>query len=644
MVRPHLLAPNKAQTAKNIDLSEGSLRSLYAGASERALGAATAWRYLSKIPANSGSDFWYLSIYSDADVCLSPTSAATSAQAGRFYATDGSRSKKSDWTLASTSGAVDEGAPAIAYYTGVPAPSATLTQTKQNTDATADLLYAGVSYVYTNVTEWGEESTIYGASANQDVNETEDFRLSGFTDPTTYQGPYNLIGIKLYRISSGNVGSDYQVITGLNDSTYSTYIEFGARVVGTCTTSISVATDGAVTGVGTTFSADGITTDSYIRLNGWWFKVTSGAVAATTMTVTPAPGVVVANTAFEFIIAPWIEATDLQDDVSGAEIIHQDQLGGVLPSATWTEPEADLEGLSLLSNNCMAAFKDNEVYLSAPSYPYTYPSAYQVLTANTIVGIGSFDTTLLVTTTKYPHIIECYNPLNLSKKIVRKGYPCLWKGSIVSDDKFVIFASTDGLMFFSSTGFTRLTAPIYSRKQWKALLTSSTEFDREFRACIYDNKYYAFYIGESEGFYLDLETKDIRTFDLGTSGGNSINVYDVHVDEETDNLFMLVKIDTAYHVYEWEGAATYLTYTWKSKEFRTQVDVPFSYYRLTGNFTSGVNVKAWSDGTQELSITIKDEDVHQFDYAPGKKFEYQVSGAEEVYTITWATTPQELFR
>jgi hypothetical protein len=81
-----------------------------------------------------------------------------------------------------------------------------------------------VSYVYTYVTSWGEESAPSPASAVIEVNDDQYITLTNF-DITDVANKNDVVGMRIYRLAIGTAGAEYQFLEEIDDldTTYDDY-------------------------------------------------------------------------------------------------------------------------------------------------------------------------------------------------------------------------------------------------------------------------------------------------------------------------------------------------------------------------------------------------------------------------------------
>lgn len=541
------------------------------------------WRSI--FPVESGGTTFWLCSQQEAHFVQAPVYGSGE----RFYFTDGVRPKESNYALASNSGANTYGNPYTSYYMGVPKPSTTLTATvtgsvgtsgdlklKDVTGTWADneeiqissvkyalvngtisagnyLGYDGmvatlefeigdavaggtssatgtiesiqqttvdtVSYVYTFITDWGYEGEPSDPCDPVDVGPGQYVRLGNFE--TTVPLGYNIVGIRIYRTSTGTEDTDFLLV------------------------------DEILTGA----SSDYIT-----------------------------PAEIVANSNV------WDDKDSTDNELTDA-----DDLGEAIVSTNYIEPPSALSGLIGLPNGCVAAYRTGrEVYISETFLHYAFPDDYIKRTHYDIKSIGHYGTTIVVGTEGVPYKITGYDPQSMSIEALPDKQSCLFTRAMVSGPTFVLYPSPDGLYHIGEGGNYLTTEKIFTKEQWKTLLTTSTDYDKTIIAFLYDGKYYAFFQGSNTGFIIDFksDTQFYATFTLTSTWA----VYGGYVDIITDTLYLLVYITDAYYIKEWEGDTSNLVYTWKSKVF-PEANTFYSCMKINGSFSSD------STGTGTITAT-----------------------------------------
>lgn len=164
-----------------------------------------------------------------------------------------------------------------------------------------------------------------------------------------------------------------------------------------------------------------------------------------------------------------------------------DQLGAELPSLYWTTPPTDLKGLVAMPNGILAGFIGNQIYFSEPYYPHAWPDIYSLTVDYQIVGLGVYETTLVVLTTRFPYLISGVSPASMTQQKLPIPQPCVSKKSIASDQYGVLYASPSGLVSLGSGSQDVVTTPLYTHDEWTQLNPETM------MGVIYNNLYIGFY-------------------------------------------------------------------------------------------------------------------------------------------------------
>lgn len=204
---------------------------------------------------------------------------------------------------------------------------------------------------------------------------------------------------------------------------------------------------------------------------------------------------------------------------SYADTILNSALSEVLLTLEWDPPPDGLTGLIALPNGVLAGFVDNTLCLSVPYYPHAWPVAYQKTFDKTIVGIGAFGTTVVVTTEGTPYVNVGNDPANtVSERI--QGFACMSKQGLVQAGEVVIYPSPEGLMAIGPTGVELISWEIITPDQWY-----ETYAPDSIKAFYWQGKYIGFYNrgtvpdNTMAGFIFDLKTKDLIDLDFYASAG-----------------------------------------------------------------------------------------------------------------------------
>lgn len=159
--------------------------------------------------------------------------------------------------------------------------------------------------------------------------------------------------------------------------------------------------------------------------------------------------------------------------------------GEVMPTAATLPPPARLHGLIALPNGCFAGFVDNELCLSDPYMPYSWPIKNRLSFTSRCVALGPVGNSIVVLTDGYPIMVTGSDPEAMSPVAMESYAPCLGKRGAVNVGGGMMYASNDGL-WLASVGAARLmTGPLFRIDEWRPLNPQS------FDAVFHDGKYVA---------------------------------------------------------------------------------------------------------------------------------------------------------
>ena len=469
--------------------------------------------------------------------------AAVNDSDSRIYFTGDSYPKQTDATLA-TSGAAST-YPTQTRRLGLPKPSQPLNVQLSPASVGDDAeIVRSVSYVYTYVTSWGEESEPSDPTAVFEVKEGQDCILTNFTAPT-------LLGVtishyRVYRLNTGESSAEYQLVP------YS-------------------------------------------------------------------------GSADDFPAATTTFTDDVEDSGLSSEI---------LPTENWNRPGDDTSGLIHAGNGLFFCFDGKDIYVSEPYIPYAYPWNYSLSVPSEIVMLGHYDQTVVVLTKGHAHLVGGLDPESLSMDKLSFNQACVSKRSVVSSPGGVIYAAPDGLVMIGGEGMSMLTRILYTKEQWRALNPESLI------GFYQDGQYIGFFEGTGQGIIFDFESQDAVDIEL-----TGKKVYGGHVDTEDDALYLLTYDETNYRIEKWEGAATHLSYTWKSKDFFASTPLNMATARVIGTQSAGnpVTFKTYRNGTLLETKTITNNNPFRLvNGITGQDWEFQVSGTAEISEVRMSTSISEL--
>lgn len=143
-----------------------------------------------------------------------------------------------------------------------------------------------------------------------------------------------------------------------------------------------------------------------------------------------------------------------------------------LQSTLWTSPPSTLIGARVLPNGMIVAWSsEDELWFCEPYRPHAWPATYTLSVDKPIVGIGNTGQSFAVLTEGAPYVGTGVHPSTVALIATAIKEPCISRGSIVSSEEGVFYASRNGLILlqFGSGVAQNFTEQIFSRQDWSSL-------------------------------------------------------------------------------------------------------------------------------------------------------------------------------
>jgi len=248
------------------------------------------------------------------------------------------------------------------------------------------------------------------------------------------------------------------------------------------------------------------------------------------------------------------------------------ELGETIQTLYYEPPPSDLIGLVSMANGMVAGFRSNEVWFAEPFLPHAWPSQYMVTVDSEIVGLGVYDTSLVVLTKNRPYILTGTNPQSMSQVKLPLNQPCVSKRSIASDQYGVLYASPNGLVSIGTGQQDIVTTPLYTRDNWQELNPASM------LGAIWNNLYIGFtQVGGAIGAIV-ISRGDIPPLFTLDFPANA-----VFIDRSNSELFAVSNVDNA--IYQLDSDIVNDTfYEWLSKRFILPNPMSFGALKIKADF------------------------------------------------------------
>lgn len=467
----------------------------------------------------------WLSWLNEVDVVEAPIA---SDMTGRIYYTGDNIPKTTNNALATVG--VGTGYPLDEYQLGVPAP-----ETAPTLNATGGVGSATTrSYVYTFVTQWGEES------APSPITE-----LTGKDDDT-----WNVTAMDVAPLNTG----------GIIGAVHSAGV-----VTVTCSAKHLLRTDEMTDIAGAvgmtdlndrfvvtrideiTFSVALTTAQTYTS-GGTWSREANLNVTDMTKRIYRT----LVNT-FKYVDEIPAATTSYADTTADTD------LGEDIPSVDWEMPPVGLTGLITLPNGVMAGFVNNELCLSEPNIPYAWPITYRKNTDWTIVAIKDWGQSIVIGTTGKPYRVTGTHPDVMTMSRINIRQACASSRGMVTLENGVAYPSPDGLVYIGSNTVAVITEHLLRKDEWDQFNPSSLISFQ------WDDRYYGFYTNggasgtETGCVIFDPEEENANlTLSESQATGGYVNLI--------DDAFYFIEDG---HIKQWSAGGADFTANFKSKKFIT---------------------------------------------------------------------------
>lgn len=224
-----------------------------------------------------------------------------------------------------------------------------------------------------------------------------------------------------------------------------------------------------------------------------------------------------------------------------------------LATIDWVQPPTDMKGMQFMPNGIAIGFHGNELLFSPPYIPYAYPVAYRLTTDYDIVGIGVVGSMAVVVTKGNPYTVNGIDPSAMTMTKVDQPWPGQAKRSIVNMGFGVAYAAPQGLVLIGPGGSDLISKDLYTLEEWSQIVPSSI------KAAQYAGRYVASFSsnGQRQVFIIDKS-------EFSTEVMVNTNVASLYGDPTTGKLYAVIDDQ----INEWDAdPGLRMTADWLSREF-----------------------------------------------------------------------------
>lgn len=530
------------------------------------------------------------------DVAMSPTAQEA---LGRFYYTGDGEPRMSTYNDA----IVGQGPYPVAWFVlGVAppetAPTVGVTGGTAPTEARA--------YVYTFVTQYGEESgpspaTVFTGNANGSWNLTtldaappNTGSVTGAVKDTPSVGKVQVTLNSTFGLIAGEM-IELASVAGM------TNLNGKHRIV-----SVDKATSKIV--------VDLATTQTYTS-GGTWTRLAPHNTSGMKKRIYRTVGT---NTEYRFVAEIAVATTSYADTVAST------LLGETIPSLETLVPPKRMHSLIALANGALAGLVGNELCMSEPYKPHSWPLKNRYSFPEECVALSAVLNSVIVLTKGFPYLVTATVPEAASPIPAGTYAPCVAKRGVVQTGDGCLYPGHDGLYAISSGPSRNVTIDLVRRPEWKMMRPDT------FRAAYSSMGYYALHEdmnGNKMVWFLDAAEPD-SVLDYSEEGAT------LYANPEDAELYLA----KSNMIYRWNGdKANRKTMFWRSKEFEMPYPVNFAAIQVKADFKAIVPISTEDiDYNTALMANVDDVDG---EIASAEILLYEVAGSA-IRSVGQQTTGQ----
>jgi hypothetical protein len=484
---------------------------------------------------DSGGDYW-LRFSQDVDVCRGPIAGDTSFRV--LYSSAEFEPRQTNLALAKSASPF----PGACFVLGVTPPAAKPTYSVFGGSGTNE----SRAYVYTLVTQWGEESSpspagdivtgFANGTWNLDLPSGPPPNTGAITGVTTTATTVTVETDSVYGLRVGERIA-FAGVLGMTDLN----AEFAIQAIDTAAKKITVAL---------------ATEQTYVVGGAWARKAphnTTGMKKRIYRSITT-------GTSAEYFFIGEVDVTTatFADNVT--------IIGEPCPTVGWAMPPVGMQGIGILPSGAAYGFVDNEVCFSEPGAVYAWPVQYRMTCASPVVAVKDFGQSLVVGTKGSPEIISGIDPAVMTKYKFPVAWPCASKRSMVSVLDGVVYASPFGLVLVDNAGPRMAADAWFDSSAWRRRVDSNNLLAVE-----YNGKYVS-RVGETLMFFGEGK---LVFFSMP-------EVTALYTDQANGKLYVV----SDGELVEWAAGSARYALDWKSKEIVSPRPLSLGAAKVDADFTA----------------------------------------------------------
>lgn len=310
-------------------------------------------------------------------------------------------------------------------------------------------------------------------------------------------------------------------------------------------------------------------------------------------------------------------------------------LGESIQTRDFYPPPPNIRGIVAMPGGVLAGFVGTTVYFSQPYLPYAWkPSTTQAL-EHRVIGLCPYENGLYVTTTAHPILITGYSPETMSSQKIPAIQAGVSKGSICNAGPFAVYASHDGLVTLRGINASLdLSFKFFTRDVWRRLYGNKLHL---MRLNAHDGHLLAWFEDGTPGFLIRMD-ENSPSFTKVTDP-----VYCALVHPLSDSLY----VGSGSTIYAFKAGGSTQPWIHWGKDYILPKQENLGAIQIVGG--GSMTVTVYADGTQvfQTLVTVTNEGSTVFRLPSGfraRRWSFKVEGqaGSFVYEMNVVTSPAEL--
>ena len=263
---------------------------------------------------------------------------------------------------------------------------------------------------------------------------------------------------------------------------------------------------------------------------------------------------------------------------------------------TFKNPPEGLKGIVKASQGMFAAFINNEVFITRAFEILSWDHENSIKLGYKVIALHALGKSLIAITEGTVYSIDYSDLEEINVEDLQCHERCVSAQSVSVVDGKLYYASKNGLIAVTSSGFENISKKIMSLKEWTDFINQGTKSLENIHCYSYDNKLFIAKRGATVSKIYNVESN----YFVNLNRGIEAFYYDSYRNE-----LLFATIDK---IYSWQNESSSLSWLYKTKRFKFLEPVSWSWIKLTfggdNPENSTATIKFFADSFSESSSAI----------------------------------------